>query len=259
MTEQWFRVPHARSAAATRLVCLPYAGGSAAVYRTWDQLVPGDVEVCPVELPGRGMRFGEQPFTRLPPLVRALADAMEPLLDRPFALFGHSFGGLVAFELARLLRRRGWPVPCHLFVSATGAPARGRRREPVLHTAPDAELKARLHEFNGTPPEILANDELMELVLPVLRADFAALETYEYHEEPPLDVPITVFGGIHDRTVRPSELEGWRGQSTSSRLRLLPGDHFFINEMAYEVVRLVVAHLTPVLVPVPGNHAGPPD
>lgn len=245
MTEQWFRAPQARLAAATRLVCLPYAGGSAAVYRTWDQLVPNDVEVCPVELPGRGRRIGEHPFSRLAPLVRALADAMEPLLDRPFALFGHSLGGLVAFELARLLRRRGWPVPCHLFLSASAAPA--RRREPVLHNASDAELKARLLEFNGTPREILENDELMELILPVLRADFAVLETYEYHEEPPLDVPITVFGGIHDRTVRPSELEGWRGQSTSSRLHLLPGDHFFIQGMAFEVVRLVVAHLTPVL------------
>ncbi|MGH1555837.1 thioesterase II family protein [Streptomyces sp. L7] len=144
-------MPQDRPAAAIRLVCLPYAGGSAAVYRTWNQLVPSDVAVCPVELPGRGMRIGEQPFSRLAPLVRALADAMEPLFDRPFALFGHSLGGLVAFELARLLRRRGWPVPCHLFVSASAAPA--RRREPVLHNASDAEVKARLLAFNGTPRE----------------------------------------------------------------------------------------------------------
>jgi len=130
-------------------------------------------------------------------------------------------------------------------VSASGAPV--RRREPVLHGASDAELKARLRAFNGTPREILENDELMELVLPVLRADFAVLETYEYHEEPPLDVPLTVLGGIHDRTVRPSELEGWRGQSTSSRLRLLPGDHFFIQGMTAEVVQLVVDRLTPLI------------
>ncbi|GHB80164.1 hypothetical protein GCM10010306_087880 [Streptomyces umbrinus] len=138
-----------------------------------------------------------------------------------------------------------------------GFPSPARRREPLLHNASDTELKTRLLALNGTPREILGNDELMELILPVLRADFAILETYEYHEEPPLDVPITVFGGIHDRTARPSELEGWRRQSTSSRLHLLPGDQFFIHGMASEVVRLVVAHLTPV--PVPGNHAGPPD
>ncbi|MEU4159269.1 alpha/beta fold hydrolase [Actinoplanes sp. NPDC026670] len=243
MTEQWFRMPPARPDAGTRLVCLPYAGGSAAMYHTWDQLVPNDVEVCPAELPGRGRRIGEQPFSRLPPLVHALADAMKPLLDRPFALFGHSLGGLVAFELTRLLRRRGWPLPRNLFVSASAAPA--RHREPVLHNFSDAELKTRLRSLNGTPPEILDNDELMELILPVIRADFAVLESYEYQQELPLDVPITVFGGIHDRTVRPSQLEGWRSQSTRPHLRLLPGDHFFIHPMASEVVRLVVADLTP--------------
>ncbi|MGA5453257.1 thioesterase II family protein [Streptomyces umbrinus] len=106
-------------------------------------------------------------------------------------------GGLVAFEPARLLRHRGWPAPCHLFVSASPAPA--RRREPLLHNASDTELKTRLLALNGTPREILGNDELMELILPVLRADFAILETYEYHEEPPLDVPITVFGATTAR------------------------------------------------------------
>nr|BFE74686.1 alpha/beta fold hydrolase [Actinoplanes digitatis] len=243
MTEPWFWARQERPAAVTRLVCLPYAGGIASAYRTWESLVPRHMEVCPVELPGHGARMSEEPFHRLQPLVHALADALEPLLDRPCALFGHSMGGLVAFELARLLRRRGWPAPCHLFISATPAPL--RRRDPVGgHDASDAGLKARLRTLNGTPHEVLENDELMALALPVLRADFAVLETYEYQEEPPLKVPITVFGGIDDRTVRPQELEGWRAQSTSSRVRLLPGDHFFIHDLAPELMGLVVEHLT---------------
>ncbi len=242
MTDRWFCASRPRPAAAIRLVCLPYAGGAASVYRQWEHLAPPHVEVCPVELPGRGTRMGETPFRRLPPLIRALADALEPLLDRPCAFFGHSMGGLVAFELARLLRRRGWPEPCHLFVSASPAPP--RRHEPAMHDAPDAEVKARLRTLSGTPREILEDDELMKLVLPVIRADFSVLETYEYFEEPPLSVPITVFGGLHDRAVRRADLEGWRAHSTDSRLWMLPGDHFFIHDLAPGLVNLVAEHFT---------------
>jgi len=240
LSDYWFWARRPRPAAAIRLVCLPYAGGGASEYRGWDHLAPHHVEVCPVELPGHGIRMGEAPFIRLQPLVGALADALEPLLDRPCAFFGHSMGGLVAFELARLLRRRGWPEPCHLFISA--APAPTRCHEPAMHDVPDAEMRARLKTLNGTPRAILEDDELMTLALPVIRADFSVLETYEYYEEPPLDVPITVFGGLHDSAVPPSDLEGWRAHSTHSSLRLLPGDHFFIHELAPELVHLVTGH-----------------
>ena len=110
--------PHAE----LRLFCLPYAGSGAVVYRDWPGVVPRHVQVCPVELPCRGTRFGEAAFTRLAPLVNALADALDGALDRPFALFGHSMGGLVAYELARTLRRRARPQPAHLLVSAAAAP-----------------------------------------------------------------------------------------------------------------------------------------
>ncbi|MGA5301851.1 thioesterase II family protein [Nucisporomicrobium flavum] len=243
MSKQWLWARRPRPAAEARLVCLPYAGGAAAAYRAWHQLAPGHVEVCPVELPGRGLRMGEEPYRRLPPLVEGLADALDPLLDRPFALFGHSMGGLIAFELARLLRRRGRPEPSHLFVSASPAP--DRPREPTVHDAPDAELKARLQAFNGTPAEVLDNEELMELALPVIRADFAVLETYEFAEEPPLDTPLTVFGGVDDRTVRPDDLVGWREHATTVDLRMLPGDHFFIDELAPELIGMITTRIAP--------------
>ncbi|MEW2443713.1 thioesterase II family protein [Micromonospora marina] len=247
MSEQWFWTRRPRPAASSRVVCLPYAGGAAAAYRAWGDLAPGHVEVCPVELPGRGVRMGEEPYRRLTPLVRALADALEPLLDRPYTLFGHSMGGLLAFELTRLLRRRGRPEPTHLFVSASPAP--GRPLEPTVHDATDAELTARLRSFNGTPPEVLDDEELMALALPIIRADFAVLETYEFVAEPPLDIPLTVFGGIYDRAVKPADLAGWRDHATTVRFRMLPVGHFFVDELAPELVRLVTAGVSPVCDP----------
>ncbi|HEX7842177.1 MAG TPA: alpha/beta fold hydrolase [Kofleriaceae bacterium] len=255
MTGRWFIRPVTVPEPALRLVCIPYAGGAASVYRGWGQLAPREVEVCAVELPGRGSRISEAPFSHLMSLVRALGDALEPLLDRPFALFGHSMGGLVAFELARLLRQRGWPAPRHLFVSATPAPGTPPAR-PLLHRTSDAELIDRLRELNGTPQEILDHAELMALLLPVIRADFAALETHEPREEPPLDVPLTVFGGVLDRRVRPAALEGWRAHSTAAtRLRLWPGDHFYLHGAARELVGAVVEDLA--LGPSPAHPASP--
>jgi medium-chain acyl-[acyl-carrier-protein] hydrolase len=224
-----------------RLFCLPYAGGGASVYRGWQPLAPERIQVCPVELPGRGVRLRETPYVRLHPLVRALVTALEPFVDRPFALFGHSMGGLVGFELARALRERGQPQPAHVFVSATAAPGTPPTR-PSIHDAPDAEIKRRLRTLNGTPQELLDNEELMELMLPTLRADFSVLETYEYREAPPLSVPITVFGGVADPVVPQEALRGWQRQSSKgARLRMFPGDHFFPHTSTPELVA-AIAH-----------------
>jgi len=247
--DRWFVRHAAAPGAAIRLFCLPYAGGAASVYRTWGQIAPRQVDVCAVELPGRGSRIAEPPFVRLMPLVRALGDAITPLLDRPFALFGHSMGGLVAFELARLLRRRSLPAPRHLFVSATPSPGTPPAL-PLLHSGTDAEVKDRLYQLNGTAQELLDNDELMQLMLPVLRADFAALETHEHRSEPPLAVPLSVFGGAFDRTVRPPELDGWRLHSTQpGRVQLWPGDHFYLHALTPELVAAIVKDLGPVASP----------
>lgn len=222
-----------------RLFCLPYAGGSAAVYHGWQDLAPDHVEVCAIELPGRGRRLGQTPFSRMTPLVRSLVQAVQAELDTPFAIFGHSMGALIGFELARALRARGLPAPVHLFVSAMAAPGIPRDR-PVMCDAPDAELKEELRFLNGTPRELLDNDELMSLMLPTLRADFSILETYEYREEPPLRMPVTVFGGTSDPSVQISSLQGWRHQTTENpRLKMLHGDHFFLHSSAAEIMGLI--------------------
>lgn len=233
------RVPGAR----LRLFCFPYAGGSAAVYRDWHTLVPGEIEVAAVNLPGRGARFKEPPLDRAEVLVESLAEELGPHMEPPFAFFGHSMGALIAFELTRLLRREGRRLPERLLVSGRRAPHLPDE-DPPIHGLPDAELMEELRQLNGTPEEVLAHPELMELFLPVLRADFAVCEEYRYREEPPLDLPISAFGGVDDPDVERSHVLGWREQTRGGfRLRMFPGGHFFLNDHRDALVRAVVLDL----------------
>ncbi len=223
-----FRKPSPKT--RVRLFCFPYAGAGALIFRTWSDALPADVEVCPVQLPGRGTRLMERPFTRLSPLIEALAQGLAPLLDMPFAFFGHSLGTLVSFELARRIRKQYGVHPVRLFVSAGRAP-QIPYRDPSIHTLPDKEFLAELRRLNGTPSELLDHEELMEIMLPILRADFALYETYVYSTEPPLNCPISAFGGLQDHKVKDSDLEAWRAQtSVSFSLRMFPGDHFFLKQ-----------------------------
>ena len=222
-----FRKPNPQ--ARLRLFCFPYAGTGASIFRTWPDGLPADVEVCPVQLPGRGTRLTETPFTQLSPLVEALAQALVPLLDKPFAFFGHSLGALVGFELARQLRRQSGVQPVRLFVSADRAPQIPHRDRPI-HTLPEGEFLDELRRLNGIPGKVLEEAELMQIMLPILRADFAVYETYLYSTEPPLNCPISTFGGLQDHRVSRRDLEAWRDQTSASfSLRMFPGDHFFWN------------------------------
>jgi len=222
-----FRKPNPQ--ARLRLFCFPYAGMGASIFRTWPDGLPAEVEVCPVEFPGRGTRLMETPFTQLLPLVQALTQALAPLLDKPFAFFGHSLGALVGFELARQLRRQSGVQPVRLFVSAARAPQIPHRDRPI-HALPEGEFLAELRRLNGIPEKVLEEAELMQIMLPVLRADFAVYETYVYSTEPPLHCPISTFGGLQDQRVSRGDLEAWREQTNGSfSLRMFPGDHFFWN------------------------------
>jgi medium-chain acyl-[acyl-carrier-protein] hydrolase len=215
--------------ARLRLFCFPYAGGSASMFRIWSNALPADVEACPIQLPGRSTRLMERPFTDLSSLIQVLAQALSSLLDKPFAIFGHSLGALVGFELTRQLRRQYGVSPARLFISAGCAPQIPRRGSPI-HTLPAKEFLAEVRRLNGIPKEVVEHDELMEIVIPLLRADFALYEAYVYSAEPPLNCPISAFGGLQDRKVTHRDLEAWRDQTTGAfSLRMLPGDHFFLN------------------------------
>src|SRR5579872_609729 len=223
-----FRKPSPK--ARLRLFCFPYAGAGALIFRTWSDGLPADVEVCPVQLPGRGTRLMERPFIHLSPLVEALAQALAPLLDKPFAFFGHSLGALVAFELTRRIRREYGVHPARLFVSAGRAP-QTPRGGPTIHALPEKELLAELRMLNSVPSQLLEHEELMAIMLPLLRADFSVYETYVYANEPPLNCPISAFGGLQDQRVKDCDLEAWRVQtSVSFSRRMFPGDHFFLKQ-----------------------------
>jgi medium-chain acyl-[acyl-carrier-protein] hydrolase len=171
----------------------------------------------------------ETPFIQLSLLVQTLAQVLVPLLNKPFAFFGHSLGALVGFELARQLRRQSGVQPVRLFVSADRAPQSPRRDRPI-HALPEGEFMAELRRLNGIPGKVLEEAELMQMLLPVLRADFAVYETYTYSTEPPLNCPISTFGGLQDQRVSRGDLEAWRNQTNGSfSLRMFPGDHFFWN------------------------------
>lgn len=242
----WIVGARPRPRAKQRLFCLPYAGGAPAGYRVWADLLPADVEVCPVQLPGRGSRFREAPFRSTSELVAALADGLLPLLDLPFALFGHSMGALVAFELARELRRREGPVPFLLALSGHQAPRRPAPEPPFSHL-PDAEFLAEVRRrYDGIPPEVLAEEELLRLLLPVLRADIQVLESYAYAAEEPLDCTISCFGGEEDPHVSLGDLQAWRDETSGPlRVRTFPGGHFFVESARDEVLRCLSLDLAP--------------
>jgi methylmalonyl-CoA epimerase len=236
-----------------RLFCFPYAGGNAAVYHGLRKAAGPHLAVCPVELPGRGRRRALALHTLMGPLVRELADDLEADLDRPFAFFGHSLGGLIAFELARELRERGAPEPSQLFLSAIAPPQTPRDRSP-LHSAGDAEIGRRLRILGGTPQELLEDAQMMALTIPVLRADSSVLERYAYRPGPPLVQPLTVFGALDDPVAPPECLGGWRRHSVRGmRQRLYPGGHFYLHEAAADVMRSIEESLG---LPEPPGQAG---
>lgn len=244
--DSWVRSNRSRDEVRLRLFFLPYAGGGASVFRTWSPDLPPDIDVCPVQLPGRESLIGSPPLDRLPVLVDALAREIRPYLDVPFALFGHSMGALVSFELARRLRRENLPGPVRLFVSGHRAPQLPARRAPIHHL-PEDRFVDELARLNGTPREVLRNAELRQLMVPVLRADFAACETYQYLNEEPLDCPIEAFGGLRDNAVEQEELGAWRKQTLNSfSLRMFPGDHFFVHSSRMQIIEAITQGLRPV-------------
>jgi medium-chain acyl-[acyl-carrier-protein] hydrolase len=240
---RWISRPTSKPQFRLRLFCFPYAGGGAQIFRSWSDQLPEAVEVCAIQLPGRGARMMDKPFTRMPALVSALTDQLLPLFDKPFAFFGHSMGAWISFEVARRLQSKHGVEPLHLFVSGAGAPHVPSRELP-LHNLPEAELLKAVRRLNGTPKELLESDDLMQLLLPTLRADFAVCETYAYRNGSVLNCPITAFGGLQDRRLFRSDLKAWRSETNSSfSIKMFPGDHFFLHTAEPILLDLLSAEL----------------
>lgn len=252
--ERWIAYREANPRARLRMFCFPYAGGGASIYRGWGALLPSDVEVCPIQLPGRETRLREQPYERLAPMILAIADFLPPYLDLPFVFFGHSMGSMISYELTRELRRRGNPLPLHLFVSGRRAPHLPLREKPI-YDLPEDEFVEELRKFNGTPEEVLQHEELMKLLMPILRADFAVNDTYTYAEEPPFgQAGISAFGGLGDEQITREDVDGWRDHTRGRfRIRMLPGDHFFVHSARDLILESVARDLAELSIAAPGS------
>ncbi|SEB69806.1 Surfactin synthase thioesterase subunit [Pseudomonas saponiphila] len=226
------------------LLCLPYSGASAMVYSRWRRQLPSWLHLQPVELPGRGSRYAEPLHTDLRELARQLAQELRPALNSPYALFGHSLGALLACELAHALRALGCPEPLALFASGTAAPTlRSEYDRGFAEPKTDAQLIEQLRTLNGTSEEVLANQELMSLTLPILRADFLLCGGYRPLQRPLLNCPVHVLGGKADRATG-EQLIGWSKETHGSfSVDMLAGGHFFIHEHEARVLSLIKGHL----------------
>jgi surfactin synthase thioesterase subunit len=232
---KWIVCHTCASQAPLRLFCFPYAGGGASIFRDWPMYLSAQAEICAIQLPGRENRLKEAPMTHMPALIESVASALLPYMDdKPFALFGHSLGALLCYELARFLWKKYALSPLCLCVSGCRAP---HRQSSYLSTTKkrvcdlsDAALIEWMSKLNGTSQAILHDQELMKMLLPTIRADFTLAENYSYIEDDTLDCPLSVFGGLQDEEIKRDDLLAWRElTSGQSIMRTLPGDHFFLQ------------------------------
>lgn len=218
-----------------QLVCFPYAGASATAYADWVELLPAEIELIAIQLPGRQNRIAERPYAETGPLVSAVCHALGPVLDSSPVFFGHSCGALLAFEVARLLRERGRRGPDQLFLSAQSAPCVPRER--TLHRLPDAEFKAAIQALGGVAAELAADELVFDDLLPLVRADFGLWERHVVAAGAPLDCPVTALGGDADPVAPPAAIERWRDYTTAGfTSRVYPGGHFYQLDALDEVV-----------------------
>jgi medium-chain acyl-[acyl-carrier-protein] hydrolase len=242
----WFVCSRSSQNAETRLFLFPYAGGGPAVFNTWYSNTPETIESWIAHYPGRGSRYSEPPIKKISTLVEQLSLAIQPHVDKPYIFFGHSLGGLVAFELTRQLRRQNQPQPQILFVSACSAPHLPDPHSPI-HALPETEFLKSLGQLNGIPSEVSNQPEVMKLLLPVLRADFEIVENYAYSADTPLDCPIIAYSGLDDPRVNQEHIEGWVLHTNSKfKSQYFPGDHFFINSAREALINSIISEMTAV-------------
>lgn len=229
---------------AVRLVCFPHAGGSASYFHPLSRSLAPAIDVLAVQYPGRQDRYREPCIDDIPRLADRIYQALLPFLDRPFAFFGHSMGAILAFEVARRCESAMTAWPSRLFVSGRRAPS--RHRDEKVHLADDAGLVRELLAVGGTDRRLAADPELLATVLPAVRSDYRAAETYVFAPGPPLTCPITAFTGESDPKATVAEVRDWRAHSTGGfTLRVFPGGHFFIEEYRDDIAEIITGTLRP--------------
>lgn len=242
----WLQKFVPRPEARLRLICFHHAGAGAAVYRTWGRGLPAAIEVVAVQLPGRANRLKEPAIESVGGMVDGLLPELRAQLDRPYALFGHSMGAVIAAEVAAALLRDGAPAPQHLFLSGRRPPQLPDPRPP-LRDLDDAAFVAEINRrYGGIPPELMQHADVLALLLPSLRADIRALETHQGGPVVPLPCPITALGGTEDGLTSHEHLLAWRDHTQAAfRVRQFPGDHFYLDPRRDEVLAEITAALAP--------------
>lgn len=232
----WLVILNQPDIALYGLVCCHYGGGSATAFRGWEKDLPDGVLLIGIQLPGRESRFSETHISSLSLIVEQLSSALLPFINIPYILFGHSIGGLICFELARALRKVSLPLPKCLIISATNAPQKLMVREHISDKS-DEEFINCLRLYNGLPDELVVDQQMMSIFIPMLRADLQILETYQYEEKMPLNCKLVVLGGLNDPNVPLEDIAAWCIHTNfSCNIRLFPGNHFFIKSHKKEVL-----------------------
>jgi medium-chain acyl-[acyl-carrier-protein] hydrolase len=227
----WLYRPAPPTCTLARLFCFAYAGVGATVFRLWPSGLPSQLDVCGVQLPGRASRLNEPPLTSIKAIVEALVPAIVGFLDIPFAFFGHSMGAIVAFETARVLASRSLPSPKHLIVSGQRSPRLPDLERP-LHGLDDGNFITEIsRRYGGIPKEIMENSDILTLLLPCLRADILALETYRPERGSPLTCSLSAFGGADDVLAPKTYLEAWHEETNADfEVSVFPGGHFYNSD-----------------------------
>lgn len=237
----WIRLFQAAPACSVRLVCLPHAGGSASFFFPLAKALAPEIEVLAVQYPGRQDRLAEPAVETIFGLVDGIFGALRPFGDRPLALFGHSMGALVGYELALRLQDAGRP-PVRLFASGRRAPS--RYRDDHVYLKNDAEIVASIRALNGTSTVLLDNPRMLATILPAVRADYRATATYRHEPGRVVNCPVTVLTGDLDPQVSPGEARAWREHAKGPLdLAVFPGGHFFLTECAAAVNTLLTTRL----------------
>jgi len=251
---KWLIKPHPKPNADLRIICFPYAGGSASTYISWSKLLPNNVELIAVQPPGRSSRMFEPCFTEMSMLVNDFLRIMPSIIDKPYILIGHSLGSRVAFELMLQCQRQGIQTPVHFIASGSRGPHIKPRKKPIHHL-PEKEFILELEELNGTPMEILKNKELITLCLPLLRADFQLAENYLFTSDVSFECRVTVFGGQSDSEITITDLSSWEIFFTGlAETKLFAGDHFFIESNKRDVIKEVNTIIQLELVKLASKH-----